>query len=91
MRIACLHTAASNISVFETAAKALGIGAGVLRHEVRADLLAAAENAGHLSADICASTASALLALAEQARRRGASPARPWARSLKVSPAVSRS
>ncbi|TKJ77698.1 Asp/Glu racemase [Pseudomonas sp. CFBP13509] len=67
MRIACLHTAASNISVFETAAKALGIGADVLRHEVRADLLAAAENAGHLSAEICASTASALLALAEQA------------------------
>ncbi|SDR17784.1 hypothetical protein SAMN04490186_3803 [Pseudomonas grimontii] len=67
MRIACLHTAASNISVFDTAAKALGIGPGVLRHEVRADLLAAAENAGHLSADICVSTASALLALAEQA------------------------
>ena len=41
MRIACLHTAASNISVFDTAAKVLGIGPGVLRHEVRADLLAA--------------------------------------------------
>ena len=67
MRIACLHTAASNIAVFDTAAIALGISPGVLRHEVRADLLAAAEHAGHLTADIAAATASALLALAEYA------------------------
>ncbi|CRM21936.1 MULTISPECIES: aspartate/glutamate racemase family protein [Pseudomonas] len=66
-RIACLHTAASNISVFDAAAKALGIEPDVLHHEVRPDLLAAAEQAGHLTADIVASTASALLALARRA------------------------
>lgn len=67
MRIACLHTAASNISVFDAAAKALGIGADVLRHEVRADLLAAAESAGGLTDDIATSTASAVLGLAQHA------------------------
>lgn len=67
MRIACLHTAASNISVFDAAAEALGVGAEVLRHEVRADLLAAAESAGQLTDDIVTSTASALLALAQHA------------------------
>jgi hypothetical protein len=37
MQIACLHTAESNIVVFETAARALGIPLDVLRHEVRDD------------------------------------------------------
>ena len=67
MRIACLHTAASNIAVFDTAATALGISPGVLHHHVRADLLEAAEHAGQLTADIAEATASALLALAEHA------------------------
>lgn len=67
MRIACLHTATSNISVFDTAAKALGIDPGRLHHEVRADLLAAAEHAGHLTTSIAESTTSALLALARHA------------------------
>ena len=67
MRIACLHTAASNIAVFDAAATALAIRPGVLLHDVRADLLAAAELAGQLTAEIAATTASALLALAEQA------------------------
>jgi hypothetical protein len=67
MRISCLHTAASNIAVFDAAAQALGIGPQVLRHEVRADLLAAAEQVGQLTAEIAASTASALLALARHA------------------------
>ncbi|CRM91378.1 aspartate/glutamate racemase family protein [Pseudomonas sp. A-RE-26] len=67
MRITCLHTAASNIAVFDTAAKTLGLGPNVVRHEVRADLLAAAEQAGSLTAEIAASTASALLALARHA------------------------
>ena len=42
MKIACLHTAESNVAVFDAAAMALGIPTGVLHHEVRADLLAAA-------------------------------------------------
>ncbi|MBF6031499.1 Asp/Glu racemase [Pseudomonas sp. P115] len=67
MRIACLHTAASNIAVFDVAATALGISPGVLHHDVRADLLEAAEHAGQLTADIAEATASALLALAEHA------------------------
>jgi hypothetical protein len=67
MRIACLHTAASNISVFDAAAQALGLGPEVLRHEVRAGLLAAAEHAGQLTPEIAAATAAALLALAQHA------------------------
>ena len=67
MRIACLHTAASNIAVFDAAAVALGIRPGVLLHHVRADLLAAAELAGQLTAEIAEATASALLGLAELA------------------------
>ena len=43
MRIACLHTAESNIAVFEAAAQALGLGRDTLVHVVREDLLAAAE------------------------------------------------
>ena len=67
MRIACLHTATSNIAVFDAAATALGISPGVLLHKVRADLLAAAEHAGQLTTEIAQATASALLDLAEQA------------------------
>lgn len=67
MRIACLHTATSNIGVFETAAKALGIASGVIHHEVRTDLLAAAELEGCLTEDIAESTALALCALARHA------------------------
>ena len=60
MRIACLHTAESNISVFETARRAEGLHFVSLRHEVRADLLAAAERAGGLSGEIASQTAAAL-------------------------------
>ncbi|OIN53887.1 aspartate/glutamate racemase family protein [Pseudomonas costantinii] len=67
MRIACLHTAHSNISVFDAAAKALGVGPDVLHHEVRPDLLAAAEQAGRLTAEIADATASALTTLAQHA------------------------
>lgn len=67
MRIACLHTAASNINVFDAAAQALGIASGVLHHEVRSDLLAAAEYLGHLNDEIAESTAQALLQLAQHA------------------------
>lgn len=67
MRITCLHTAASNITVFEAAAKALGIAPDVLHHEVRADLLAAAESNGGLTPEMAASTANALRSLAQHA------------------------
>ncbi len=67
MRITCLHTAHSNVSVFDAAAKALGIDAHCLRHEVRPDLLAAAEQAGGLNSEITGATTSALLSLAQEA------------------------
>lgn len=41
MRIACLHTAAGNAALFEAAADGLGVA---LIHEVRPELLAAAES-----------------------------------------------
>lgn len=63
MRIACLHTAASNIAVFDAAAQAVGLASGVLAHTVRADLLAAAERAGGLTDAIAAETGTALRSL----------------------------
>jgi hypothetical protein len=65
--IACLHTAESNIAVYEAAAKALGLPAGMLRHHVRADLLLAAEKAGRLTDEISTETAALLWRLAEDA------------------------
>ena len=67
MRMTCLHTASSNIKVFDAAADKLGIAPNVLHHEVRADLLAAAEQAGGLTVDIANATASALRLLALEA------------------------
>lgn len=67
MTIACLHTAESNIAVYEAAAKALGLPDGTLRHHVRADLLLAAEKVGRLTDDISAETAALLWHLAEDA------------------------
>lgn len=64
MKIACLHTAESNVAVFDAAAMALGIPTGGLHHEVRGDLLAAAERAGGLRDEIAQATQQALLALA---------------------------
>jgi hypothetical protein len=65
--ITCLHTAHSNIAVFEEAALALGLPAGTLRHAVRADLLAAAELAGGLTPEIENQTRAALLELCDTA------------------------
>ncbi|NVZ50626.1 Asp/Glu racemase [Pseudomonas sp. B6002] len=67
MRIACLHTATSNIAVFAAAAEALGVAPDSLRHEVRADLLTAAELAGGLTEGISRSTVAALVVLSENA------------------------
>jgi hypothetical protein len=64
MRISCLHTAESNIAVFNVAARELQIEPDVLHHVVRADLLAAAESAGGLTSDIADRTRAALLSLA---------------------------
>jgi hypothetical protein len=65
--IACLHTAESNIAVYEAAAKALGLPDGMLHHHVRADLLLAAEKVGRLTDEISAETAALLWHLAEDA------------------------
>ncbi|AGB70448.1 hypothetical protein RTCIAT899_CH05200 [Rhizobium tropici CIAT 899] len=67
MTIACLHTAESNIAVYEAAAKALGLPEGMLRHHVRADLLLAAEKVGCLTDEISAEAAALLWHLAEDA------------------------
>lgn len=67
MRVACLHTAESNVAVFEAARRALGFAEGALRHEVRPDLLADAERAGGLTPEVEARTREALLALCDGA------------------------
>ena len=64
--IACLHTAHSNVAVFDAAREALG-GDLVLRHTVRPDLLAAVEEAGALTPVIEQRTADVLLGLREGA------------------------
>lgn len=64
MRIACLHTIASNVAVFEAARPGPEIR---LRHEVRADFLAAAERSGGLTEEIAAEVAEALRILAADA------------------------
>lgn len=61
MRIACLHTAGSNVDVFQIAALGLGVE---LTHEVRPDLLARAEADGELTHPIRVQTAAILRRLA---------------------------
>jgi aspartate/glutamate racemase len=60
MHIACFHTADSNIAVFEAANSDPAVA---LSHAVCADLLAAAEQAGHVTGEIAARTADALTRL----------------------------
>jgi len=67
MRIACLHTAKSNIDVFTNAARHLNLPQISLVHAVREDLLAAAERARGLTSDIESRTRDALLNLARDA------------------------
>ena len=59
-QIACLHTAASNIAVFEAAREKLGWPSGTLSHHVRADLFAEAEEAGDLTETVAEHTRKAL-------------------------------
>jgi hypothetical protein len=66
MKIACLHTAQSNVAILEAAAASLGLPSGSLHHQVRADLLAAAELAGGLKPEIAEETKRVLLHLAAQ-------------------------
>ena len=56
-RVTCLHTAISNIVIFDAAAIGLGL---VLHHIVRADLLVAAEQAGGLTDHVTTTTKAAL-------------------------------
>lgn len=66
--IACLHTHASNIAVFEAAARALGLPRGALQHTVREDLLAAVEHEGALTPALHEQIALTLHTLANQAQ-----------------------
>jgi hypothetical protein len=63
MRIACLHTADSNIAVFDEAAIGLKFDSLQISHIVRSDLLSAAENAGGLTPEITEQTQTALRSL----------------------------
>ena len=60
MLLSCLHTADSNVDVFDAALRELGRDDVRLRHVVRADLLDRAERDGGLTAAIVAETAAAL-------------------------------
>ena len=66
-RIACLHTAPTNIAIFDAALRASGRTDVRLHHHVRADLLAAAEQAGHVTPAVAAATVEALHALGANA------------------------
>lgn len=66
-RIACLHTAESNVAVFEDARVRLGWPEGALSHHVRPDLLAAAEAAGDLTQVVVDLTRKALCDLGKDA------------------------
>ncbi len=65
MRIACLHTAHSNIAVFNEAANGLKLDSLQISHTVRSDLLGAAETAGGLTPEIITQTQAALRSLCE--------------------------
>ena len=67
VRIACLHTAHSNIAVFDSAGVEMGLHADVLSHTVDPELLAATERAGYLPPDIADRTRAMLVALLEDA------------------------
>ncbi len=68
LNISCLHSTQSNIAVFEAARRALGLDDVMLKHRVRSDLLAAAENAGSATPEIIAGAVAELRALAKGAQ-----------------------
>jgi len=63
-RLSLLHTARSNILVFETVRRQMRLDGVMLHHRVRADLLAAAERPGAAVAPVLRRTASELRILA---------------------------
>ena len=67
LNISCLHSALSNIGVFEAARRALKLDDVMLKHRVRADLLAIAEKAGRPTPAILEQTADELVAVAASA------------------------
>jgi len=66
-RLSLLHTARSNIEIFETVRRRLRLDDVMLRHRVRADLLAAAEVPGAAIAPVLQRTAIELGSLAANA------------------------
>ncbi len=67
LHISCLHSAQSNIAVFEAARRTLGLDDVMLKHRVRSDLLAQAESEGRASLAVLRQTADELNALAKGA------------------------
>lgn len=67
LNISCLHTAQSNIEVFEAARRSLKLDHVMLKHRVRADLLAAAELAGRPTPELLERTAAELAAVGKSA------------------------
>ncbi|HQZ13151.1 MAG TPA: aspartate/glutamate racemase family protein [Devosia sp.] len=67
LNIHCLHSAQSNIAIFEAARRAQKLDDVMLKHRVRSDLLAAAEKAGEATPAIISNTVTELLALAKGA------------------------
>jgi hypothetical protein len=67
LKISCLHSAQSNIAVFETARRALKLDRVTLKHRVRSDLLATAEKEGGPSETVLRQTADEHAALAQSA------------------------
>lgn len=65
MRIACLHTATSNIDIFEQAASRLALPAGQLHHVVQSNLLEEAEKQGGITQAISNETLSIITELLE--------------------------
>lgn len=67
MRIACLHTAASNIAIFDSAALHLPFETAILQHVVHAELLFDAEKQGGVTLEITDKTLSIIDNLTTQA------------------------
>ena len=67
LNISCLHPAKSDIAAFEAARRALGLDDVMLKHRVRSDLAAAAEEAGGPSLAMIKHTAAELMSLARGA------------------------
>lgn len=67
MRIACLHTAVTNVGIYDRALAALSVPSVELVHRVRPDLLDVAEAAGSLTAAVRGRTTDAIVELAADA------------------------